>query len=310
MKAEHFVWTEKYRPKTLDDCILPTELKKYFQSFKDAGNLPNLILYGGPGTGKTTTAMAILNDIGCNYQKINASMHGNIDTLRTEIHNYAMTVSLVGGRKYVILDEADHLNSSTTQPALRAFMEEFAKSCGFILTANFPEKIIEPLRSRCTELHFNLGKKDLKTLGPVYARKLVQVLNIEKVEFEEKALIAYVMKKFPDLRNTLGSLQTYAMKNGKIDSGILAKEISDIDPLIQAIKTKNYDDATKWVLSSDIEGAQLYQALFDNRQNIVKNTAIPEFIAILADFQYKDSFVANKAINTLAMIATLMATVV
>src|SRR5210317_991572 len=197
---ENFLWVEKYRPQKVQDTILPAELKKTFQQFVDQDNVPNLILAGRAGVGKTTIAKAMLEEIGADYIVINGSMNGNIDTLRVEISNFASTVSFSGGRKYVILDEADYLNPNSTQPALRNFMEEYSKNCGFILTCNFKNKIIEPLHSRCSVVEFKIAKEDKPDMAAQLFKRVINILKSENVDFDQKAVAEVINKYFPDNR--------------------------------------------------------------------------------------------------------------
>ena len=223
---QDFLWVEKYRPKTVEDTILPTDLKATFQQFVEQKNVPNLILTGGPGVGKTTIAKAMLEELGCTYIVINGSMNGNIDTLRNEIKNFASTVSFSGGRKYVILDEADYLNPQSTQPALRNFMEEFSANCGFILTCNFLNRIIAPLHSRCSVVQFKINAADKPKLAARFLKRMTGILEKENVEFELAVVAQLIMKHFPDWRRVLNELQRYSA-TGKIDTGILANISSD-----------------------------------------------------------------------------------
>jgi len=217
MNNDQFLWVEKYRPKTIADTILPEGLKKTFQQFVDQKNVPNLLLTGPAGVGKTTVARAMLEELGADYIVINGSMNGNIDTLRTTIQNFASSVSFAGGRKYVILDEADYLNANSTQPALRNFMEEYSKNCGFIMTCNFKNRIIEPLHSRCSVVEFKIAKKDLPDLAMQFMKRVRMILTTENVEFDKEAIAAIIMKYYPDSRRVLNELQRYSA-TGKIDS--------------------------------------------------------------------------------------------
>ena len=256
---EEFLWVEKYRPKTIEEVILPVELKQTFQQFVDQKNIPNLILSGSSGVGKTTVARAMLEQLGCDYIIINGSMNGNIDTLRNEILNFASSVSLSGGRKYVILDEADYLNPNSTQPALRNFMEEFSKNCGFILTCNFKNRIIEPLHSRCSVIDFKITKKDMAKLANHFFKRVHNILEIENVEFDKQVVAEIIQKFFPDWRRVINELQRYSA-TGKIDSGILTNlQQTSIKELIDMIKDKNYTNMRKWVKNNlDTDVNDLY----------------------------------------------------
>lgn len=306
---EEFLWVQKYRPKTVQETILPNELKSTFQEFVDSKNVPNLLLTGRAGVGKTTIAMAMLDQIGADYITINGSMEGNIDTLRVKIQNFASTVSFSGGRKYVILDEADYLNANSTQPALRNFMEEFSKNCGFILTCNFKNRIIEPLHSRCSVVDFNIRTKDKPKLASQFFKRVCGILDIENVEYDQKAVAEMVQTHFPDWRRVLNELQRYSA-TGKIDAGILANHSSDnFEQLFGLLKDKNFTETRKWVgQNTDVDSAILYRTLYDELPTRLKTTQnVADAIIILAEYQYKEAFVANSEINRVAALATLMA---
>lgn len=308
---EDFLWVEKYRPKTIKDSILPDNLKKVFQQFVDQDNVPNLLLAGRAGVGKTTAAKAMLNEIGADYITINGSMNGNIDTLRVEIMNFASSVSFTGGRKYVILDEADYLNANSTQPALRNFMEEYSKNCGFILTCNFKNRIIEPLHSRCSVIDFNISSDEKASIASQFYKRVINILSEEGVEHDKQTIAELVKTHFPDWRRTLNELQRYA-STGRIDAGVLANySTSNLDSLIELMKGKDFTSVRKWVAeNSDIDSAQLYRNLFDMLPTKIKSTqSIADSIIILAEYQYKEAFVANSEINRVAALATIMAEV-
>ena len=308
---DNFLWVEKYRPQTVQDTILPDELKKTFQQFVDQKNVPNLLLTGRAGIGKTTIAKAMLEQIGSDYITINGSMNGNIDTLRYEISNFASSVSFTGGRKYVILDEADYLNPNSTQPALRNFMEEFSKNCGFIMTCNFKNRIIEPLHSRCSVVEFAINKGDKPKLASQFFKRVCTILNDEGVTYDQKTVAELVQIYFPDQRRVLNELQRYAT-TGNIDTGILANKSGDnISSLIQLMKDKDFTSTRKWVAENvDVDSAVLYRQLYDILPSKVKTTqSIADAIIILAEYQYKEAFVANTEINRVAALATLMAEV-
>ena len=308
---QEFLYVEKYRPKRVQDTILPVELKSTFQQFVDQDNVPNLILSGRAGVGKTTIAKAMLEEIGADYIVINGSMNGNIDTLRVEIANFASTVSFSGGRKYVILDEADYLNANSTQPALRNFMEEFSKNCGFILTCNFKNRIIEPLHSRCSVIEFNIPNSEKAEMASQFYKRVKSILEEENIEYDNKTVAELVQLYFPDWRRTLNELQRYSA-TGRIDSGILANKSSDsVSDLFRMLKEKNFTDMRKWVAeNSDIDSSTLYRQIYDMLPSKVKSTtSIAEAIIVLAQYQYQEAFVANSEINRVAALATLMAEV-
>jgi DNA polymerase III delta prime subunit len=306
---DDFLWVEKYRPKKVSEAILPDSLKTVFQQFVDQDNIPNLILTGRAGVGKTTVAKAMLEEIDADYIVINGSMNGNIDTLRVEIANFASTVSFGGGRKYVILDEADYLNPNSTQPALRNFMEEFSSNCGFILTCNFKNRIIEPLHSRCSVIEFNIPKDEKQAIAASFFKRVCGILESEEVEYDKQAVAKLLQVYFPDWRRVLNELQRYSA-TGRIDVGILANKSDDnINTLIQMMKDKRFTDMRKWVSdNSDIDSAVLYRSLYDILPEKLSSTAsVADSIIILADYQYKEAFVANSEINRVAALATLMA---
>jgi DNA polymerase III delta prime subunit len=304
---QDFLWVEKYRPKTVEDTILPADLKATFQQFVDQKNVPNLILTGGPGVGKTTIAKAMLEELGCTYIVINGSMNGNIDTLRNEIKNFASTVSFSGGRKYVILDEADYLNPQSTQPALRNFMEEFSANCGFILTCNFLNRIIAPLHSRCSVVHFKINASDKPKLAGRFMKRMTGILQKENVEFEEKVVAELIMKHFPDWRRVLNELQRYSA-TGKIDTGILANISSDnFKSLVDRLKAKDFTGMRKWVAENlDNEPSVLFKRIFDNSNECLKADSVPRMVLLLADYQYKSAFVVDQEINFVAFLTEVM----
>ena len=304
---EEFLWCEKYRPKTVADTILPATLKATFQQFVDQKNIPNLILAGSAGIGKTTIARAMLEELGCDYIVINGSMNGNIDTLRNDILEFASSMSLSGGRKYVILDEADYLNANSTQPALRNFMEEFSKNCGFILTCNFINRIIEPLHSRCSIVEFKLPKKETPVLATAMMHRAISILEDNGVPYDNAA-VAEVVKRFhPDWRRVINELQRYAA-TGRIDSGILVNTIEDsIKLLLEAMKDKNFSQVRKWVgENSDTDAAVLYRMFYDNAVSYFKPASIPQLILILAKYQHQAAFVADPEINNAACLLEIM----
>jgi len=304
---EEFLWVERYRPAKIADAILPDNLKATFQEFVNQKNIPNLILAGGAGVGKTTVARAMLEELECDYIIINGSMNGNIDTLRNEIKNFASAVSLSGGRKYVILDEADYLNANSTQPALRNFMEEFSKNCGFILTCNYKNRIIEPLHSRCSVIDFKITKKELPELAKQFMRRVCTILTTENIEFD-KAVVAEVLKKhFPDWRRVLNELQRYSA-TGKIDSGILVnlQEVS-LKSLMTFLKERDYTNMRKWVAENiDNDANGMYRMIFDQASQYVTKDTIPAIVLILGKYQYQHAFAADQEINLVCCLTEIM----
>ena len=303
------IWVEKYRPHSVEETIMPENLKDMFREFVSKKHLPNLLLVGNPGIGKTSVAKAVLDEIGCDYITINGSLEGRqIDTLRNQILNYASSMSLTAaGRKYVILDEADHLNPQTVQPALRNFMEEFSSNCGFILTCNYKNKIIEPLHSRCAVVDFNIKKKDRAELGARFYKRAIDILKMEKVSYDTKVVASLTNKFFPDMRRILNELQAYSA-TGKIDSGILDNLIeNNVQQLILYMKKKDFTSIRKWVNdNADIDSSELYTLLYNMASSIVAPKTIPLLVLILAKYQYQDGFAANKQINTTACLVEVM----
>jgi DNA polymerase III delta prime subunit len=303
---EHLLWTEIYRPKTIEDCILPERLKKPFQEYVNQKNIPNLILSGGPGVGKTTVAKAMCNEIGCDYMVINGSDESGIDVFRTKIKNYASSMSLSGGRKVIIIDEADYLNPNSTQPALRNAIEEFASNCSFIFTCNYKNRIIEPLHSRCAVIDFGMKNDEKAKMAAQFFKRIMSVLQSEKVEYEDAVIAELVKKHFPDFRRVINELQRYS-QFGKIDTGILA-QIGDVSikEVVKLIAAKDFGAIRKWVGSNDIDSNTLFRKIYDSVYEILKPHSIPQAVVILADYQYKAAFVADQEINTVACLTELM----
>lgn len=308
MIRDDFLWVEKYRPRTIDSAILPSTLKTTFQQFIDQKNVPNLLLTGRAGIGKTTVARAMLEELQCDYIIINGSMNGNIDTLRNEIKDFASSISFSGGRKYVILDEADYLNPNSTQPALRNFMEEYSKNCGFILTCNFKNKIIEPLHSRCSVVEFKIDKEDKPKMASQFYKRVCNILDGEGVHYDQKAVVEVITKFFPDWRRVLNELQRYSA-TGKIDSGILVNfSEENLKGLVELLKAKNFSEVRKWVAeNNDIDQAVFFRKLYDTASQYLKTNSIPQLVITLADYQYKAAFVADHEINILACLTEIMA---
>ena len=295
---QEFLWVEKYRPNRLEDCILPDELKNTFQQFINQQNIPNLLLSGSAGVGKTTVAKAMLEELGADYIVVNGSLHGNIDTLRTEIMNFATTVSFSEGRKYVILDEADYLNPQSTQPALRNFMEEYSKNCGFILTCNFKNRIIEPLQSRCSVIDFLFPKKLAPSLAGSFFTRVKTILDQEEVKYDEKVLAEIIQRHFPDWRRVLNELQRYSV-SGIIDVGILSNSSQNaFKSLISLLKGKQFSDMRKWVAQNiDSDPTSIMRQLYDSSSEVIKPSSIPQLVLLIGEYQYKSAFVALSLIH-------------
>lgn len=304
---EQFLWVEKYRPKKIQDCILPDDVKKTFQQFVEQGEIPNLLLCGGAGMGKTTVARALCEQLGCDYIMINGSADNGIDVLRTQIKSFATTVSFSGGIKVVILDEADYL-SSHFQPALRGFIEEFSKNCRFIFTCNYKNKIIPALHSRTTVIEYKLNKSDRPKLAAQFFKRATDILGLENIGFDEKAVAKLVEKYFPDYRRVLNELQRYSV-HGHIDEGALIN-LQDLDTkaLLDALKDKDFKKMRQWVANNiDADPHTIFRKLYDNLTEHVKT--VPQLILLLADYQYKAAFVADAEINLVACLTEIMAAV-
>ena len=307
---ENFLWVEKYRPETIDDCVLPNHLKDTFKEFVKNKSIPNIILSGTAGVGKTTVAKAMLNEIGATYMMINGSEESGIDILRTKIKNFASTVSLEGGRKYIILDEADYLNPQSTQPALRGFMEEFHKNCGFILTCNYKNRLIEPLHSRCSGIDFTINNGEKIKLAETFFVKVKDILDGEGIKYEPKAVAELINKHFPDWRRVLNELQRYSA-TGQIDAGVLVNiSEKNIGELMHALKGKEFTNVRKWIVANlDNDHIRIYRRIYDSLYDHLDPNTIPHAVVILGDYQYKSAFVADQEINMLACLTEIMGVV-
>ena len=309
--SKDFLWVEKYRPVTIEDTILPIELKNTFQAIIDTGELPNMMFTGTAGLGKTTVAKAMCKQLDLDYIIVNGSEEGNIETLRGKIKQFASSVSLQGGYKVVILDEADYLNPQSTQPALRGFIEEFSNNCRFILTCNFKNRIIEPLHSRCGVYEFNTSKKDLADLAGQFFKRFTTILEQEGVAFEQKAVADLIMKHAPDWRRVLNEGQRNAIGNMGINGGrVGASSDSTIRQLVTTLKDKNFKGMRRWVVDNlDMDTTAIFRGLYDDMMESVDPQGIPQLVIILADYQYKDAFVADHELNTVACMTEIMAQV-
>jgi DNA polymerase III delta prime subunit len=304
---DQFLWVEKFRPKTIDDCILPANLKNTFNQFAKSESLPNMILSGGPGVGKTTVAKALCEMSGVDYIVINGSEESGIDVLRTKIKQFASTVSFTSSRKMVILDEADYLNPQSTQPAMRGFIEEFAGNCGFIFTCNFKNRIIEPIHSRCSVFDFKITNGDKAKLASRFMKRAMDILEEENVKYDKKVVAELITKHFPDYRRVLNELQRYSV-SGTIDTGVLV-QIADINlgELMAALKDKNFKEMRSWVaLNVDNDPQKIYRKIYDTLYDYLKASAIPQTVITLADYQYKSAFAADQELNLVACLTELM----
>ena len=303
------LWVEKYRPNTIGESILPIELKKTFQQFVDNGDCPNLLLSGSAGCGKTTVAKAMLEQLGCTYMMINGSEESGIDVLRNKIKNFASTVSMDGKRKYVILDEADYLNPQSTQPALRGFIEEFSQNCRFILTCNFKNRVIEPLHSRCGVYEFNTDKKTMAQLCMQFMKRLEDILTQENVKYNKDVIAELISKHAPDWRRVLNECQRNSI-GGTIDAEVLIKQDDSFNDLYPALKAKDFKRMRTWVVNNiDIDPVAIIRGVYDTMHENVKPESIPQLVIILADYQYKNSFVADHELNMVACLTEIMANV-
>ena len=304
-----FIWVEKYRPQTIDECILPENIKKTFSDFLNRGEIPNMLLSGPPGVGKTTVAKALCKQLGVDYYVINGSDEGRfLDTVRNNAKNFASTVSLASEAKHkvIIIDEADN-TTSDVQLLLRASIEEFNNNCRFIFTCNYKNKIIEPLHSRCVVVEFGGQGKQKQKIAVEFFNRLVSILDIERIEYDKKVLAELVNKHFPDWRRVLNECQRYSV-SGKLDSGILAA-FSDVavDDLIKNLKTKNFPEVRKWVNSNmDNDTSVLFRRIYDSLyESLVPNT-VPAAVLVIAKYQYQMAFVADQEINMLACLTEIM----
>ena len=302
-----FLFVEKYRPTKINDCILTKQLKETFSKFVEQQHIPNLLLTGGAGVGKTTVAKAMVDEIGATWYMINGSEESGIDVLRTKIKNFASTSSLEGGRKYVIIDEADYLNPQSTQPALRGFIEEFHKNCGFILTCNFRNRIIEPLHSRCSVIDFIIPVSEKPILAENFFKRVSDILEKEQIPFDTKVIAELINTFFPDWRRILNEIQRYSV-SGKIDAGILVN-LSDVNmkDLISHMKEKDYKSVRKWVVENmDNDPTKLFRKIYDYANDYIQPATIPHLVLILADYQHKQAFSADSEINVLACLTEIM----
>jgi DNA polymerase III delta prime subunit len=305
---ETYLWVEKFRPKKVSDCILSENIKDACQGFVDDGRIPNLLLSGGPGVGKTTVARAMCDEIGVDYLMINGSNEGrNIDTVRTTLQQYCSSVSMQGGRKVVIVDEADYMNADSVQPALRGFIEKFSANVSFIFTCNFRNRIIAPIHSRCSVIEFSTPNKDKPKLAQECLVEIKRILESLEIKSDDRVLVELIIKHFPDMRRVLNELQRYST-GGVIDAGILAQigEIN-LNALMKALQAKHFSEVRNWVTQNvDNDPTSIFRKIYDGISNHLKDTSIPSAILIIADYQYKSAFVADQEINLVACLTEMM----
>ena len=305
---ETFLWVEQYRPKDIESCVVPKTLKDTLTDFVSEGKLPNLILFGPPGVGKTTAAKALIEKINATYIMINGSEESGIDVLRTKIKNFASTVSLHGGRKYVILDEADYLNPQSTQPALRGFIEEFHKNCGFVFTCNYKNRLIPPLHSRCSVIDFSIPNSEKQKLASEFFKRVIAILQDQNIEYDKRVVAEVINKYFPDWRRVLNELQRYSV-SGAIDAGILV-DIAEVNikELMHSMKNKEFTNVRKWTVNNlDNDPVRLFRRIYDNLYDYVDSNSIPHVVVVLGEYQYKAAFVADQEINLMACLTEIMA---
>ena len=309
MEPGQFLWVEKYRPRTVEECVLPESVKKQFATFIQKGEVPNLLLSGTAGTGKTTLARALCESLGCDYIVINGSDEGRqIDTLRTKIRSFASAVSFEGKTKVVILDEADYMNRESVQPALRGFIETFSENCRFIFTCNYSNRLIDPLHSRTTVIDFKIAPSDRPNLASKFMDRMKYILNTEGVQYNEKVLAELLMKHFPDYRRVLNELQRYSV-SGVIDEGILSnfQEIN-AKQLLESLREKDWKKMRQWVANNvDTDPQGIFRQIYDILLPEVKS--VPQVVLLIADYQYKAAFVADQEINLTACLTEIMANV-
>jgi DNA polymerase III delta prime subunit len=305
---DDLVWEQKYRPRKIDDTILPDDTKKTLKKIIADGNFQNFLFAGSHGIGKTTTAMAIADEIGADVLFVNASMAGNIDTLRTDVTQFVTSVSFTGSKKIVIFDEADYMNAQSTQPSLRGFMDEFSKNAIFIFTCNNKSRLIKPIRdSRLETINFKFTKEEKQSAAIQMLKRCCEILDIEGVTYDKKSVAGVVSKNFPDFRKTLNQLQFYS-NSGAIDSGILAIVVDDIDDLVKVVKAKDFAGCRKWCANNSMDASTFYRTLYDKMLPLLVAQTVPQVILHINDFQYQATSAVDPEINQIAFLINLMAT--
>ena len=304
---DEYLWVEKYRPTTLSEVILPSDLHQSLTEMVSKGEAQNLLMSGPAGCGKTTVAKAICGDLDTDFMMVNCSEEGNIDTLRTKIRNFASSVSLSGSKKIVILDEFDYSNAQSTQPALRGFIEEFSHNCRFILTCNFKNKIIAPIHSRCTCIHFSFSKRQLAEMCAMFMKRTAAILHAEGIKYDKDVLAKLIIKHAPDFRRLLNELQRYSVA-GSIDVGILS-EVGDYNTktLMKHMKSKDFKEMRKWVVDNiDNDSDRIFRSIYEEMSETLQPQSVPAAILIIAEYQYKSAFVADPEINLTACLVQMM----
>jgi len=305
MQRDDFLWVEKYRPHKISDCVLPSDLQ---EPFLDQGKVPNLILTGGPGTGKTTAAKALCDETKTDFLMVNGSDEGrSIDIVRTTLNQFCSSVSMTGNRKAIIMDEADYMNADSVQPALRGFIEKFGNNVSFLFTCNYPNRIIDPIHSRCAVFDFSIPLNEKPKLAERYLFLCEEILGKEGIEFDRKVLIQLIMKHFPDFRRVLNELQRYS-SSGRIDTGILTSlEEVNVGELVSSLKGKKFSEVRKWTNSNmDTDTARIFRKLYDSLSAHLKPQSVPQAVLIIADYQYKSAFVVDQEINLVACLTEIM----
>jgi DNA polymerase III delta prime subunit len=302
------LWVEKFRPKNIDDCVLPKDTKTIFQAIVDSGEIPNLLLHGTSGIGKTTVAKALCNQLDCDWLMINGSNEGRLlDTLRTTITDYASTVSFSGGRKVIIIDEADYMMKDHIQPAMRMFIEEFSNNCRFIFTCNYKNRIIPALHSRCSVVDFRIQRDDKPLLAQEFSKVATNILDGEKIKYQPEVVAQLVVKYFPDFRRVLNELQKHSV-GGTIDDSILTQSSNEnLDELFGALKIKDFSSMRKWVAQNvENDHVRLYRQIYDMLYSKLQKKSIPNAVLLIADYSYKSAFVADQEINMVACLTEIM----